>query len=87
MYEEIIMKKVTTLFTTTMIALALMMAAPLAMAGKGHTTKEAVQDRTARERVAACRAAITATNPNAQWYGATMGECMAFGRADVKADK
>ena len=34
LYRDIIMKKLTTLFTTTMIALALMMAAPSAMAGK-----------------------------------------------------
>ena len=78
------MKKLTTLFTTAMIALALLLAAPAAIAGKGHSSKG--PDWTAVERLAKCRAAIA--NPNsAMWYGSPLGACMAFGQADKNADK
>ena len=77
------MKKLGTFFTTTMIALLLLLSAPAAIAGKGHSSKG--PDWTAVERLARCRAAIE--NPNNVWYGATLGACMSFGQADKKADK
>jgi len=70
------MKKLTTLFTTTMIALALMMAAPAAMAGKDKGVP--ADDQTA---VQAC-VSFAATNPGLfDFLFKNHGQCMAFWRS------
>ena len=76
------MKKVTTLFTTTMIALALMMAAPTAMADPDLEKAKGIHDKngkTAVKRVARCMiAAATATNPDGSFNSRLNGEAAIY---------
>jgi len=73
------MKKLTSLFTTAILALAFMMAAPTAMAGKGGN------DKGRGDIIAAFCKTMPVAFPN--WYaslGGTQGACVSHFRKNVK---
>ena len=70
------MKRLSTLLTTTLIALIVLTAAPSAMADRGKGSNA--------EQVLKCAAA--ALNPEKRWYG-QFGACIAYHRADDSAGK
>jgi len=70
------MKRLSTLLTTTLIALIVLTAAPSAMADRGKGSNA--------EQVLKCAAA--AINPTKRWFG-KFGVCIAYHRADDKAGK
>ena len=76
MYEEIIMKKLSTLFTTTMIALALMMAAPSAMADK-----DKLLPGNGKDAVALCAAWAAASPATFDLFFKNQGQCVATARS------
>ena len=70
------MKSLSTLLTTTLIALIVLMAAPSAMAdpGKGSNASKVLD------------CAKAALNPEKRWFG-NFGACIAYHRADDRAGK
>ena len=70
------MKRLSTLLTTTLIALVVLTAAPSAMADRGKGSNA--------EQVLKCAAA--ALNSEKRWYG-KFGACIAYHRADDNAGK
>ena len=70
------MKRLSTLLTTTLIALIVLTAAPSAMADRGKGSNAL--------KVIDCAAA--ALNPAKRWYG-KFGACIAYHRADDSAGK
>jgi hypothetical protein len=72
------MKRLSTLLTTTLIALIVLTAAPSAMADRGEPKGSNAK------QVLNCAAA--ALNPAKRWYG-KFGACIAYHRADDHAGK
>ena len=70
------MKRLSTLLTTTLIALIVLMAAPSAMAdpGKGSNVGQVV------------KCAARALDPSSRWFG-EFGACVSYHRADDSAGK